>query len=950
MPKISFYYKFIFLFSALWQLSCSELSNVEQAASFSFAILENNNEGVDAKSEVFYLHKSMRLEGTDSQVSSDFTQNEGPDLKTLPTGEFDISSTVLYARMPGGLSQQEKCALNVFGKAPTRKKNESTYFYSQKRQTYTSLDTQKVEFKHDTVSPLDMRVVGIALFGAETLKSPVTISFVDKMTQKAYRDPCKDALFETTFQQGEYLAIWLPLEPIAFLKMESKEATTTILDLKDLSKENRIFQVDQKGAVKADKEGELSGIKKYLDELEGYAAGTFLPESSFWLPFTSSQSFHEGDEVHLDLAKVGKKANLSCLRKDGSRCPDGLTMQNGRIDWVIGYDEAGVYDMVFTIVDKEMPDKLETSLKVTVQDKNRPPVLTCPQSSFQGSYGDTIKVTCKAEDLDGDAMTYSLSDHCLGNLSFDSGSFVLSAKIYNATCSSTLAAIDNSGLSSSLKIQLTAASSTFKVTVDGLDEGESAKITLNGDLLQLAPSEDQKITQTAGFSYEVHLKQVPDKKTCQFLQATSGQSFASLTTLTLSCQWAKVSKIAAGENHTCFLYDNATIRCLGENGQGQLGLGDTTNRLELLDQGVVQVLSSEEIFSGLKANDLVAGGDHTCALLSNGKVRCFGKNNKGQLGYGDTANLGDSSATEIYEKGDVPIDDTLTTTLLALGDEHTCALLSDQSVRCWGEGNYGRLGDGNNGADKGHQSATDISSAGSIAFGTSVVSITAGKFHTCALLSTNKVRCFGSNVYYGALGLPGQNDAGSSAAPTQETSVLTAAERSANLTITALSAGDLHTCALISNGKLRCWGNNENGQLGLNSAENFVGDDEAPSSLPMVAFSYGSAAQVALGGNHSCALVQGASSGIICFGKGGFFQTGYGQAVDLGTDTDNTPLTPIPINGTLTPDLLSLGGSHTCFKVDIGDPYCFGKGASGQVGQNATSDVTDTSLLLSIAY
>jgi alpha-tubulin suppressor-like RCC1 family protein len=96
--------------------------------------------------------------------------------------------------------------------------------------------------------------------------------------------------------------------------------------------------------------------------------------------------------------------------------------------------------------------------------------------------------------------------------------------------------------------------------------------------------------------------------------------------------------IAAGNFHTCAILDNSSIKCWGLNDSGQLGIGDTTNRVYLGDD-----LPAVDLGAGRTARGIAAGDSHTCAMLDNTSIKCWGKNESGQLGLGDTSDRGDGS-------------------------------------------------------------------------------------------------------------------------------------------------------------------------------------------------------------------------------------------------------------------------------------------------------------------
>jgi alpha-tubulin suppressor-like RCC1 family protein len=234
-------------------------------------------------------------------------------------------------------------------------------------------------------------------------------------------------------------------------------------------------------------------------------------------------------------------------------------------------------------------------------------------------------------------------------------------------------------------------------------------------------------------------------------------------------------KIDGGYYHSCALLNDGTAKCWGYNTYGQLGNGTTTNA------------SSPVVVSGL-ANALdVSGGlyYHSCALINDGTVKCWGYNSDGQLGNGTTSNastpvtmLGVSGAKQI-----------------AVGYYHTCALTQAGNVYCAGYNAYGQLGNG----------STTSASTPVLATENNVVQVTVGYAHTCVLTLGGEVRCVGYNTY-------GQLGNGNTSNSTSFVTVLQGAR--------SIVAGNYHTCALLSNGGVKCWGYNIYGQLGDGTTTN----------------------------------------------------------------------------------------------------------------------------------
>jgi alpha-tubulin suppressor-like RCC1 family protein len=253
--------------------------------------------------------------------------------------------------------------------------------------------------------------------------------------------------------------------------------------------------------------------------------------------------------------------------------------------------------------------------------------------------------------------------------------------------------------------------------------------------------------------------------------------------------------------------DTGHVRCWGRNQVGQLGQGHTRavgDDEQPWQAGGVEV--------GAAVQDLATGRNHTCALLTDGTVRCWGDGAHGALGLGDTRDIGDDERPVEVPAVDVgsPVSQ------LSAGALHTCALLRHGGVRCWGSSPHGQLGHGGTHPVLTPAGARDVDLGAPTAV---ALQVSAGAHHTCALLSTGAVTCWGFNLE----GQLGQGHRSPLYAPPASGVDLSAA------TAWKLTTGAHHTCALLSTGGARCWGANASGQLGYGHTRN-LGDDESPSA------------------------------------------------------------------------------------------------------------------------
>jgi cysteine-rich repeat protein len=268
-----------------------------------------------------------------------------------------------------------------------------------------------------------------------------------------------------------------------------------------------------------------------------------------------------------------------------------------------------------------------------------------------------------------------------------------------------------------------------------------------------------------------------------------------------------VNQIAGSETETCILLSTGIVRCWGFGFSGDLGTGNTND--------VSTAAAASNVSLGVAADQIAVGSSFVCAL-SDGNVRCWGNGQQGALGYGTTDSWGDDEAPS--GAGNVVVGGQVQQ-LSAFGG-HVCALLATGSVRCWGFGESGRLGYGstlNVGDDE------TPATAGDVPVGGAVQQIAAGGSHTCALLTTGAVRCWGSGQS-GQLGYGNTNDIGDDETPASVGDVPVGGP------VRLLAAGREHTCAVLTSGGVRCWGAGSLGQLGQESTNN-IGDDELPEAL-----------------------------------------------------------------------------------------------------------------------
>ncbi|HMJ11000.1 MAG TPA: choice-of-anchor D domain-containing protein [Polyangiaceae bacterium] len=343
---------------------------------------------------------------------------------------------------------------------------------------------------------------------------------------------------------------------------------------------------------------------------------------------------------------------------------------------------------------------------------------------------------------------------------------------------------------------------------------------------------------------------------------------------------ARARQVSAGLLHTCALLDSGAVRCWGNAQQGQLGYGRRESSADV---------AAEDVNVGAPALRVVAAGFHSCALLDGGRLRCWGDNYFGQLGYGHRNSIGDDE--QPASAGDVRIGEVVEE--IVGGAYHTCARLARGRVRCWGWGEGGVLGYGSGNVVIGDDELP--SAAGDVNLGGPAAQLAAGLYHTCAVLTDGTVRCWGKNEA-GQLGYAHTRNIGDDETPANSGAVQVGGA------VRQIAAGGNHTCALLTTGAVRCWGAAGGAnvpELGYGNA-NPIGDNEHPSAAGDVNVG-GLVSEIVTGRNHTCALLMNRK--VRCWGDGFVKhrsdtfagQLGYGNPDDIGDDELPSAAGDVPV-------------------------------------------------------
>ena len=373
--------------------------------------------------------------------------------------------------------------------------------------------------------------------------------------------------------------------------------------------------------------------------------------------------------------------------------------------------------------------------------------------------------------------------------------------------------------------------------------------------------------------------------------------------------------VCGGKYQTCVIRDDHSTVCWGANEGGQLGIGDPDYVDDYIGDGYdyADYQYGEAGFksemgdalipidfgtddgtddgTALTAKSLACGAYHVCAILSDDSIKCWGSSESGKLGQGHTDYIGDDD----YEMGN-DLDavklgtdgngNKLTAKGVDCADYHTCAILSDDSVKCWGANEYGYLAKGTEvgdyiGDDHGEMgnnlAAIDLGTVDGTAL--TAKSVSCGASLTCILLSDDTIKCWGWEGYMG-VGADADYALTGNDMPVVDFGTDSSGN---NLTAKSISCGYAHSCAVLSDDTIKCWGGNEDGQLGQGHTD-YIGDDDNEM------------------GN-------------------------YLAAVDLGTDGDGNSLTAKSVMA---------GYHYTCAVLSDDTMKCWGSDYEGILGEQTT--------------
>ncbi len=334
--------------------------------------------------------------------------------------------------------------------------------------------------------------------------------------------------------------------------------------------------------------------------------------------------------------------------------------------------------------------------------------------------------------------------------------------------------------------------------------------------------------------------------------------------------------ISVGNNTVCAITALNGVACWGRGTNGQLG-----------NAAILDSMTAVSVTGLTGVTQLATGPYHSCAVTTSGAVKCWGRANSGTLGNGDFQTPSFATPQDVLG--------VTGATAVTLGFDTSCVVTTTGGVKCWGTNTLGQLGS--------RQARIDIAGLSSIR------EVANGQSHSCALTSTGTVKCWGFNSF-GALG---NGTVGGYTATGVDVLGVTGA--------TQISVGTNHSCALVSMGKVKCWGQNLFAQVAGNNALS-----NHPTAVELSGLS--GVKQVAAAGESTCAIT--ATDTVKCWGGNFTGQLGIGNKDDVMVPSDVVGLTGVT--------QISSRYRHVCALTDLGEVRCWGFNSSGQAGDGTVVD------------
>ena len=350
------------------------------------------------------------------------------------------------------------------------------------------------------------------------------------------------------------------------------------------------------------------------------------------------------------------------------------------------------------------------------------------------------------------------------------------------------------------------------------------------------------------------------------------------------------TQLSVGESHVCVLLETTSIKCWGNGGYYRLGTGTSTTHISPASSNGGQVNVAQQ----------VTGQLHTMFRFANGEVWAVGGNGVGQIG--NNSPYDQTNFVKITASNEIAVD-------ISAANVHSCMVLVDGTVRCWGSNAYGQVGSSS--------SANKISPFTVPLNGRFAVKVSCGSYHTCAVFDDGTVNCWGMNQGHGQVGDPIPSGSNNYVVPDRVVAL------GNGDTAKEIDSGEAHTCIITNNDRLKCWGSNVQGELGIGHYNNIA--------TPTYVLTLGKVKQLSTGSWSTCAVLSGGT--LRCWGRNLYGESGYGTAV---TDVHTPPTTNVNLGIGRTIKYIASGhavSAYTrCAILDNNEVKCWGNGGDGQLG------------------
>lgn len=383
----------------------------------------------------------------------------------------------------------------------------------------------------------------------------------------------------------------------------------------------------------------------------------------------------------------------------------------------------------------------------------------------------------------------------------------------------------------------------------------------------------------------------------QYGEVGNGTTTTPITAPATVSGATNVISASVGQEHMCFLMADGTAKCVGNGGNYRLGNAGTGNVSTAVAMAAmygpvrgIQIATSNGGYGNI--------GNTSCALLSDGTVKCWGLGTSGQRGDNDAFSDSALPATPVVDSGNNPI----LAKYITVGNAHACAVTADGHIDCWGSDANGQLGDNDSTlTPKGHAVQLGL-------INETIVS--AGQTHTCSLAANGQAYCWGDNTYSAV----GNGASGGN--------VLAPSSVSGTISSRLLGAHGFGGCVVAGDGTMKCWGWNGDGGLGDATQT----DRTAPVSV--------------LGGVANVTKISSNRWGVCELSCGGAIHcAGYGASGEMGNNTSGSiNSTPVQTTYVGWQDIGGGGEHHTCARWYNGQLYCWGSNAYYQIGDNTNTN------------